>query len=402
MSASSLDHRLSNLLLRLSALPNHLSDHPNVYPFSNFSLTPHDIELYGSAQGALNHNLQLVFGSRFDNRPIEFRGRGSSLLSVVDVLNRYITGEAGENVLLWKWVEDLTSGAVAASVQLPKATRTKRKRRAPQTEEDIALSKRIKVSTTEAAAAKAATAIKYPHDPADLEDEPEMTASAIGRSRNELLDKVTKPCRLITDPSVRRYRCRGEGCGWSWAEPRSSYRVLKHTRQCAGLDPSLRQESEQHNAATSLAARIHTFNSETSVLTPLENPEALRQKTEKVNHALLKLLCDRMIPPSVVDCPKWKDFVHSLDENIDTASGSTIAVKFVTTEAAFICGESIKRLSQLQNLTLSFDGGTTRGGESVYTVHVTDPLTREAHLVECSEETGVSHTAEHIRSVLDK
>ena len=56
--------------------------------------------------------MRRVFASRHTNRPVQFLGRGASLLPVVDVLNCYISGEAGENVLLWKWVEDLTQGAV--------------------------------------------------------------------------------------------------------------------------------------------------------------------------------------------------------------------------------------------------------------------------------------------------
>ncbi|KAF8593824.1 hypothetical protein BDV93DRAFT_549408 [Ceratobasidium sp. AG-I] len=103
-----LDHRVLNLSNHLSVLPQHLSDHPSVYPFSNFTLSPHDIEHYGRPQSALNHQLELVFGSRHGSGPIQFRGRGPSLLAVVDVLDQFISGETGENVLLWKWVEDLT------------------------------------------------------------------------------------------------------------------------------------------------------------------------------------------------------------------------------------------------------------------------------------------------------
>lgn len=108
----SLDGRLANLSHHLSALPAYLSDHPNVYPFSNFSLASHEIEHYGTPQGALNHHLELIFGSRYDNRTVQFRGRGPSLLAIVDVFNHYITGVVGENILLCKWVEDLTDGAI--------------------------------------------------------------------------------------------------------------------------------------------------------------------------------------------------------------------------------------------------------------------------------------------------
>jgi hypothetical protein len=62
-------------------------------------------------QGALNHHLELVFGPRHVNQPIQLKGRGSSLEAIVDVLHHHLTGEAGENVLLWNWVEDLTRAA---------------------------------------------------------------------------------------------------------------------------------------------------------------------------------------------------------------------------------------------------------------------------------------------------
>lgn len=107
-----MDHRLENLLRHLSTLPDHLSDHPTVYPFNNFSIAPHEIEHYGTPQGALNHRLELVFGSRYDSRAIQFRGRGPSLVAIINVFKSCITGEEGENILLWKWVEDLTHGAI--------------------------------------------------------------------------------------------------------------------------------------------------------------------------------------------------------------------------------------------------------------------------------------------------
>jgi hypothetical protein len=109
-----------------------------------------------------------------------------------------------------------------------------------------------------------------------------------------------------------------------------------------------------------------------------------------------------MIPPSAVDCLRWREFIATLDENVSTASGSTIADNFVTTEAAFVWKESMSLLSQSDNLTLSYDGGTTRGHESVYTVHATVPSTREAHLIDGNEASGVSHTAEHLCKLLDK
>lgn len=108
---ATLDPRLLDLLRHLRTLPPSLSDHPNIYPFTSFVLDPYDAEHYGSIQGALNHRLELVFGSRNGDRLIEFKGRGSSLEAIVYIFYKYIDGESGENELLWKWVRDLTHAA---------------------------------------------------------------------------------------------------------------------------------------------------------------------------------------------------------------------------------------------------------------------------------------------------
>jgi hypothetical protein len=107
-----LDPRLLNLLRHLLDLPSTLPDHPKIYPFACFSLEPHEVEQYGSTQGALIHQLELIFGSRSTGRAVEFRGRGPSLEAIVYVLHKYIDGEDGDNQTLWKWVADLDSAAI--------------------------------------------------------------------------------------------------------------------------------------------------------------------------------------------------------------------------------------------------------------------------------------------------
>ena len=109
-----------------------------------------------------------------------------------------------------------------------------------------------------------------------------------------------------------------------------------------------------------------------------------------------------MVPPSAVDCLRWRELVCALDPDTNTASGTTIANDFISSEAAYIHQQSVEFLSQQEQLTLSFDGGTTRKHEFVYTAHVTAPLTRELHLMEGNEATGISHTAKHLCGVIDK
>lgn len=243
---------------------------------------------------------------------------------------------------------------------------------------------------------------QYPHDPADLEDETLHLDAGCGRLRNEFLDKLLIPCHSIIDPSHLRVRCRGAGCGWSWAEPRATVRVLRHARDCMGLEEDLRNEAKRRSGGLSLASKLQSTPQDSTPDSTPTSPETQPHKNSRANHALLKWLCDRMIPPSAVDSPRWRDLVSVLDPSTSTASGTTITDNFVTTEAAFVHQESVNQLSEGKHLTLSYDGGTTRKHESVYTVHVTDPSTRSAHLMEGNEASGVSHTAEHICSILDK
>ncbi|KAG8744356.1 hypothetical protein FRC11_013491, partial [Ceratobasidium sp. 423] len=112
----SLDPQLLNLYSSLHKLPESLPDHPEAYPFAEkFVLDQHDVEFYGSNQAALNHRLELVFGSQSPDGCVRFRGGGRSLEAIVYILNKYIDGNNGDNLLLWKWVDDLTRGATQMS-----------------------------------------------------------------------------------------------------------------------------------------------------------------------------------------------------------------------------------------------------------------------------------------------
>lgn len=201
---------------------------------------------------------------------------------------------------------------------------------------------------------------QYPHDPADLEDDPVVPEASCGRTRDEFLDKVLIPCHSIIDPSHLRVRCRGTGCGWSWAEPRASVRVLRHTHACIGLNDNIRIEAKRRGASLSLASKLRDTPQNDGPADTPTNPETQQLQNTRVNHALIKWLCDRMIPPSAVDCLRWRELISALNPDVNTASGTTIADNFVTTEAAYIHQESVNVLSQQEQLMLSYDGGTTR------------------------------------------
>ena len=90
------------------------------------------------------------------------------------------------------------------------------------------------------------------------------------------------------------------------------------------------------------------------------------------------------------------------DPSMQTASATTFVQTYIPAEATRITEQVIGKLQRIKNLTISFDGGTTRAVQSIYTVHIITPVDRVAYLVEGNSASDVSHTTEHISKVLMK
>jgi hypothetical protein len=56
-------------------------------------------------------------------------------------------------------------------------------------------------------------------------------------------------------------------------------------------------------------------------------------------------------------------------------------------------------LKTQENLTISCDGGTSKGSEAFWTTHVSTPK-RKVYLMECREATSESHTAVWIKNFI--
>ncbi|KAG8713407.1 hypothetical protein FRC09_018759 [Ceratobasidium sp. 395] len=79
-----------------------------------------------------------------------------------------------------------------------------------------------------------------------------------------------------------------------------------------------------------------------------------------------------------------------------------MATSLIPAEAARVREKSIETLVKYCDLTLSFDGATTRRNQSIYTVHATTPDTRQSHLLAGSNASGKAHTGKHSKAVLQK
>jgi hypothetical protein len=121
-----------------------------------------------------------------------------------------------------------------------------------------------------------------------------------------------------------------------------------------------------------------------------------------INLCIVELFCVRAIPAKVLDTPEWKKFVgEATHSKYNSPSSTTFTEKLVPAEAALVRSYQIKFLNTCVNLTLTFDGRSTRKPSSVYTVHITT-ADRETFFMEGCDATDEQHTAEFIDDLVTK
>lgn len=250
--------------------------------------------------------------------------------------------------------------------------------------------------------------MNWPFD--DLEDDPApppptIATNARGRPKIGILDQLTIACHTKST-NASRVRCAGEGCHESWAVPRQSGRILPHSSTCRYLDNEMRGLALMENAKASLSYKLDGGASEKPDAFAAfrragteGKAEARKARTIKTNLLVVNLLCDAAVAPSLIDKKSFRAFADHLEPGNDIAVATTFSTNYIPAEAANVTVQSLAHLKQCDNLTISYDGGTTRGQQSIYTVHVTTPE-REAHLIAGDESSGFSHTGEHIKKVL--
>lgn len=118
-----------------------------------------------------------------------------------------------------------------------------------------------------------------------------------------------------------------------------------------------------------------------------------------LDHNVLIWVCVDGIPPSKLDSPWFRKIWEGTYLSYQPASATTFVDKYLPREAAAVIQQIKELLKSKTNLTISFDGGTTRGQDSVYTIHVTTP-DGDSFLIEGHSASTESHTGEHISEAL--
>jgi len=253
-----------------------------------------------------------------------------------------------------------------------------------------------------------------------------------------LADLITNPLRKRTGRKVKQeterlsiacvhsgtnkpyWRCIAPGCGHFQAGNRQLQRVLAHAMDCAFISAELRDFA--HDVAIESNApgarvnpkRIQT-DTETQGTPPHKKVKTIQgtltdvamttgkaRYQDKVNLAIVELFAVSGVPPSVLDSSQWKKFVEvATNSKCSPPSLTMLTQKLIPAEAALVRKYQANFLRTCVNLTLTFDGGSTRRPSSVYTVHITT-AERETLFMEGCDATSERHTAEYIEGLITK
>lgn len=122
---------------------------------------------------------------------------------------------------------------------------------------------------------------------------------------------------------------------------------------------------------------------------------------EEVDLLIVRLICVRGLVPNVIDSPEWKELMQKLNGIYRPTSSNVFCDKYIPSEASFVRKSQIEILKKEENLTLTFDGTTSRRQESFYTAHATTPA-RETYFLDGHEGTGEHHDTAWIMDKLLK
>lgn len=219
------------------------------------------------------------------------------------------------------------------------------------------------------------------------------------------------------------FRCAGTntGCTTVWkSKNRVKRRILVHAATCEHLPRKLKERLDGGLAMDAPSAKSAVLNSATATspkarhlspgitvtaksqpsVAPLAKKARLEALTAQLHADVVQLFCVGGLPPSKVDLPEWKSmWLHAVPSYVPV-SASKLEEYQIPAEAALVRTKQLKHLRTCINLSITFDGQTTRLPESVYMIHVITPDCR-VYFFEGNEASEVSHTADHLFGVLD-
>ncbi|RDB28214.1 hypothetical protein Hypma_001371 [Hypsizygus marmoreus] len=413
-----LDHLLNHLP---SQLPTPKSPVESRYGiFLCFELDSEILEKTGDEVATLGEQLECIFGwnaRTTGDGILPILERGPSICAAHPLLEGFYKKYPKNNVLK-KWVIDLAIGAEKAyeihGVPIP-----------TETDMQAARKRALSVQSTEEAVPKKARASesKSIYQP----------NSSLGRTPNDVMSRLV--IKYIGDNNKRSWGCVASKCDYQAKGNAALDRVLKHATKCkvlAAYDPELYQMAIEESVSGSLGVRLSKCqNTEGEAagtaeasghqgtaqkkpaqsnqldLTQLRKAGGKRKEEEmkhfqlKVDHVIMRLICIRGLIPNVIDSAEWKELMTTLNSRYKPTSADVFADSYIPREAVHVRNQQIELLRKERNLTLTFDGTTTRKPQSFYTAHATTPL-RQTYFLDGHEGSDERHTTSWCKDKLTK
>lgn len=114
--------------------------------------------------------------------------------------------------------------------------------------------------------------------------------------------------------------------------------------------------------------------------------------------AIVQLFCICGLPTHIVESAPWKKVFSVADSSYKPADRQKLEIEQITAEAEHVYEVQLQYLQAQEDLTVSCDGGTSRGRESFWTLHISAPVEEKVYLMEVREATSESHTAVWIKN----
>lgn len=251
-----------------------------------------------------------------------------------------------------------------------------------------------------------------------------------GVGAQPLLDQLVSDVFMVDDPGPKPkwyVRCEGAafGCPVTWAAPWALGCILKYAIQCEKLDnigdgtlqdqvnmilhPKALGErvesnpehqplestpqlpSMEHNDQPTKCSHVNTSMQPWLSSTPLAMVQSvskpLKQTTmvkfgckdhiqalkDQLDFNVMVFTCVSGMAPSKVDLPEWKTLWKHGNPEYNPASAAVLTGVHIPNEAACITRLQLEYLQTQDNLTISFDGNSTKCQDSTYMFHVWTP-----------------------------
>jgi hypothetical protein len=232
-------------------------------------------------------------------------------------------------------------------------------------------------------------------NPGELVDinPPKKNPKIGGRPTKSFLDDLTQQCYRKSNPLKHIWRCVADECSFVLAS-RNSRRVARHAKVCFKLPTNLRKLAAQEAASKAPSQKlleieqvapeiIESPRTETqeSRLVQMARITGRKEKHRKLDLAVVKLFCVAGLPTNLAARQEWKDLLAIADPSYKPASRDTLEYEHIPGEQEHVKQMQIAYLKTQEDLTISFDGGTSRGKQSFWTVHVTTAA-RQVYFIE--------------------